>query len=337
MSLQRLQTLDLARGLAVVLMIQTHAFDAWLTNEAKATWGYRVSRELGAIPAPAFLLLSGVSLALLGNGKLTRGVSERGARWFITRRGLEVVAYGYLLSLAYATLDRGWSVSTLFRADILHAIGLGLVTSAWFVWRRSRGFVFVTILVVLTTSLVWRAHVPAPPFLAPLVGLFVDVPGWTRFPVVPLVIFTFAGVLGARAIAANQDRALALLLACIAAAALFEFLTGLTVTQVGGTLSRSHPAVIFNILDGIARTGAVVACAALLGRVAAAIRLNHLLSTLGRHSLLAYAVHLPFCYSVFARAFAHQLNGYIAGAAFTALVAFTFGAAKLREKLDLRG
>ena len=37
--------IDLARGAAVVLMVQTHAFDGWASPAAKTGWGYALSRR----------------------------------------------------------------------------------------------------------------------------------------------------------------------------------------------------------------------------------------------------------------------------------------------------
>ena len=45
-------------------MLQTHAFDGWVSPSAKAGLGYAFSRALANIPAPLFLLLAGVGLSL---------------------------------------------------------------------------------------------------------------------------------------------------------------------------------------------------------------------------------------------------------------------------------
>src|SRR5215475_1757713 len=61
----RLQYLDWMRGLAVVLMIETHVFDSFLAERYRSSEWYWLSQFLGGMPAPMFLFLLGVSLALV--------------------------------------------------------------------------------------------------------------------------------------------------------------------------------------------------------------------------------------------------------------------------------
>ena len=53
------------RGLACVLMFQTHCYDAWLGGDARNTWFLKASQVLGTAPAPLFLFLAGISFALV--------------------------------------------------------------------------------------------------------------------------------------------------------------------------------------------------------------------------------------------------------------------------------
>src|SRR5215510_10422552 len=62
----RLAYIDWMRGLACVLMFQTHCYDSWLSPAARKsssliTW----SRLGGTLPAPLFIFLAGVSFALV--------------------------------------------------------------------------------------------------------------------------------------------------------------------------------------------------------------------------------------------------------------------------------
>ena len=61
----RVQGVDVARGLASMLMVQGHAFDAWASAEARGTTWYAIeSAFLQTLALPAFLVLAGASLAL---------------------------------------------------------------------------------------------------------------------------------------------------------------------------------------------------------------------------------------------------------------------------------
>ena len=62
---RRIDAVDWLRGLAVVLMIQTHLYDAWCNPAAKADRrAYAWTRFIGGIPSRLFLLLVGVSMAI---------------------------------------------------------------------------------------------------------------------------------------------------------------------------------------------------------------------------------------------------------------------------------
>src|SRR2546422_5656033 len=62
---QRLSHIDWMRGLACVLMFQTHCYDSWLSPQARKTAFFHVSQLGGTFPAPLFVFLAGVSFALV--------------------------------------------------------------------------------------------------------------------------------------------------------------------------------------------------------------------------------------------------------------------------------
>src|SRR5947207_2410846 len=87
----RVRAIDWLRGLAVVLMIQAHGFDAWLLPEAKVGWGYWLVRHMSGLPSRMFLFLAGVSAALRFERQLARGVQAAVMRAQIARRGAQIV------------------------------------------------------------------------------------------------------------------------------------------------------------------------------------------------------------------------------------------------------
>lgn len=119
------------RGLACLLMFQTHCYDAWLGGDARNTTFLKGSQLLGTLPAPLFLFLAGVSFALvtgklmrknLGAGKITR---------IMARRGSEIFAFGLLFRLQEYLIAWGWAPwSDLFRVDVLNIIGLSMILMA---------------------------------------------------------------------------------------------------------------------------------------------------------------------------------------------------------------
>src|SRR5215469_2940907 len=75
----RLAYIDWMRGLACVLMFQTHCYDSWLSPEARKSSSLIIWSQLGGtLPAPLFIFLAGVSFALVTERLREKGV-ERAA------------------------------------------------------------------------------------------------------------------------------------------------------------------------------------------------------------------------------------------------------------------
>src|SRR5260370_785025 len=68
----RLAYIDWMRGLACVLMFQTHCYGSWLISGARKTEFYRWSQAAGALPPPLFIFLSG--------GLFSMGVQRRAGK-----------------------------------------------------------------------------------------------------------------------------------------------------------------------------------------------------------------------------------------------------------------
>jgi uncharacterized membrane protein len=87
------------RGLACVLMFQTHCYDSWLGGEARNTAFLRESQRLGTLPAPLFLFLAGISFALVTSKLVRKNASPGEITRTMVRRGGEIVAFGLLFRL----------------------------------------------------------------------------------------------------------------------------------------------------------------------------------------------------------------------------------------------
>jgi uncharacterized membrane protein len=130
-AISRLAWIDWMRGLACVLMFQTHCYDAWLGGNSRNTNFLQGSQLLGTLPAPLFLFLAGISFALV-TGKLI-GNNLRPAEITLTmaRRGAEILAFGFLFRLQEFVIAWGWAPwSDLLRVDILNIIGVSMILMA---------------------------------------------------------------------------------------------------------------------------------------------------------------------------------------------------------------
>lgn len=310
----RIKGVDVARGVASLIMIQGHAYDGWVAPEHKASAGYLFTRLLGTLPLPAFLVLAGAAIVLRVESGRARGERMEDVRRSVAMRGLGVVGWGYAVSFAYAAMDGVDGLDTLLRADVLHVIGLSIIAFALLgIGARARRMVIAALALVIVPSALcpWLsplgAEVRGP--LRFLAALIVDVPGVTLMPFVPLASWLGAGALVAMAMLRARARAegppsragapdgflIALALSALGIAIVATHATALMLEALGGALTRAHPAVWLNVLDLAARGVLVLAASALLStRIPE--RARRVLVRIGRGSLLAYVVHIPFCY-----------------------------------------
>lgn len=131
----RLGYVDWLRGLACLLMFQTHCYDAWLGGQARDSTVYTWSQLGGTFPAPLFLFLAGISFAIviekLGQNNFS---ANQTAKKTITR-GAEILALGLLFRLQEYAIALGWAPwADLFRVDIVNTIGVSLMLLGVMCW-----------------------------------------------------------------------------------------------------------------------------------------------------------------------------------------------------------
>jgi uncharacterized membrane protein len=116
------------RGLACVLMFQTHCYDAWLSPDARRSTFFMDSQLGGTFPAPLFLFLAGISFALVTDKLIQKGTAPAHIARTTIRRGAEIFAFGLLFRLQEYLIAWGWAPwSDLFRVDILNTIGMSMM------------------------------------------------------------------------------------------------------------------------------------------------------------------------------------------------------------------
>ena len=144
--------IDWARGLAVLVMIEAHTFDAWTRPASRhgAAWGYL--GVLAGFAAPAFLWLAGVGVALSAAATARRSGSRARAVDMVCRRGLEIFILAFLFRLQAFIVSPGSHPVTLFRVDILNIMGPAMVV-AGIVWGSIEAPASQAV-----ASLCWRAR-----------------------------------------------------------------------------------------------------------------------------------------------------------------------------------
>src|SRR5438445_11673962 len=97
---RRLAYIDWMRGLACVLMFQTHCYDSWMSPEAKKSSSLIAwSRLGGTLPAPRFIFLAGVSFGLVTEELREKVISRKTSARQRVRRGGEVFRIGVLFGV----------------------------------------------------------------------------------------------------------------------------------------------------------------------------------------------------------------------------------------------
>ena len=115
----RLAYIDWMRGLACLLMFQTHCYDSWLTPQARQTTFFMYSQLGGTFPAPIFLFLAGLSFALVTDKLVQKNLSATQIAGKTILRGAEILGFGFLFRLQEYLVAWGWApASDLLRVDI---------------------------------------------------------------------------------------------------------------------------------------------------------------------------------------------------------------------------
>jgi uncharacterized membrane protein len=305
----RLPQLDWMRGLACVLMFQTHCYDAWLSPAARQSPFFMYSQLLGTLPAPLFLFLAGVSAAMMAN-KVAAKSSLHTASRTIIRRGAEIWGLAMLFRVQEYLIAWHWAPWTdLLRMDVLNCIGvslilIGLVCSFSTAWPRFVGLSAITSLAIsCSTPLIWTHRMTWLPWFVETYFDGVHTQGkplpWL-FPIFPWTAFAFAGVVVGYFILSETGKRLLPIMVPVTA------ILGLAIAGVGYGLDHL-PFQLYPVYDFwhtspdffLIRLGIVIiilaACDARC-QMPALLSKSKALILMGQHSLLVYWVHIEFVY-----------------------------------------
>jgi uncharacterized membrane protein len=131
----RLAYIDWMRGLACILMFQTHCYDSWLGGAARQSRFFMYSQLGGTFPAPLFLFLAGISFALVTDKLWQKHLPPAEIARTTIRRGAEIFAFGLLFRVQEYVIAWGWAPkSDLLRVDILNTIGLSMMLMGVVCW-----------------------------------------------------------------------------------------------------------------------------------------------------------------------------------------------------------
>jgi uncharacterized membrane protein len=357
----RLAYIDWMRGLACLLMFQTHCYDSWLSPSARQTKFFMYSQLGGTFPAPLFLFLAGISFALVTEKLRQKNLPPAEIARTTVRRGAEIFGFGLLFRLQEYVLGWGWAPkSDLLRVDILNTIGLSMILMGVVCWivlalqRRPAHLSLVlagtgtALLISLFTPLLWTIW--RPRFLPWPLESYIDgvhnlgTPQPWLFPIFPWTGFAFAGlavgfILQSSWSQSNEAR----VFFCLGAA-------GIALVEISRWLD-AQPWQIYPVYDYwhtspeffLVRVGMLMMiltagyawCRWVIGRWIGALWSPLIL--LGQASLLVYWVHIEFVYGRFSILHKHGMGIGAASVGLAAIFLAMLGLAYVRTQMKGRG
>ncbi len=200
------------RGLACLLMFQTHCYDSWLSPAERQCKFFMYSQLGGTFPAPLFLFLAGISFALVTEKLWKKNLPPAQIARTTIRRGAEIFGFGLLFRLQEYLIAWGWAPrSDLLRVDILNTIGVSMMLMGVLCWlvlatraqvRVRAALVVASIATAALVSLLtpplwttWRPDWLPWPIESYINGVHnLGTPQAWLFPIFPWTAFAFAGL-----------------------------------------------------------------------------------------------------------------------------------------------
>ncbi len=195
--MKRFPFLDWMRGLAVVVMIQCHAFNAFARPDTRDGGAYMLSQFVGGMAAPLFLFMAGMTTAFQMES-LARREASPWRRWAAALRRA-----AYIMGIALLFRFTNWlgsfpngNLQELTKVDILNCMAVAMAafaaTAAFGAGGRMRfavlGAAGVAMLSPLLANLPWDG---VPPLLR---EYLVPGVGRGRFPFFPCASYLGFGI-----------------------------------------------------------------------------------------------------------------------------------------------
>jgi hypothetical protein len=202
---KRLDFIDLLRGWAVIIMIETHVLNATLLPSLRLELPFKILDFINGLVAPAFLFASGLAYAVVTRRKLNDYLSF--GRPLVRQfwRLLFILFVGYMLHLpkfyfhhlVYEAGEQAWRV--FFQVDVLQCIAVSLlILQALLLVLRSERRLYLaaaalTAAVIIVSPPVWGVDfwtlLPIP------LAEYFNGRHFSEFSLFPWSSFLFAGAL----------------------------------------------------------------------------------------------------------------------------------------------
>jgi uncharacterized membrane protein len=292
-----LLALDWLRGIAVLVMVECHTFNALLSPSFRTTWWFSILNWLNGLVAPAFLLVSGAVMGLNLQNRWD-DVVHAGPTWRkLWRRIGQVFIVAYLLHFPgpilwqFATPQAAQLLAVWTKVDILQCIAASLAIILLLVplarTSKSHRIICLVLGVVTATGVQSVARLAVGATLIPRWLLNYLWPADVgMFPLVPWAAYLFLGVWLGPAIFFGESKAqqtIRVLLAAVCFVVASTFMPS----------SQTYDAQFIFSRMGWVMVGLAACC--WLGKP---LRGTVWLLQFGQLSLWSYTVHLLIVYTI---------------------------------------
>jgi len=308
----RIQFIDLLRGWAVIVMIETHVFNASLDPVITNGYPFQLLKFVNGLVAPSFLFASGLAYAVTTNRKINEYLAF-GPKLFrqLGRLSL-IIGIGYLMHLPRFSLQhlltlteaRQWEA--VYQADVLQCIGVSLlvIQLVLLAVRSERALyrvVFaITIGLLAATPFMWS--IDAWTIVPPPVGEYLNGLHHSLFPLFPWSSFLFAGSLtGYWYVRSGRTKSDAGVVLALGAIAVLLIISSLLLTPLTREFYPVYDYWRFSPAFVLLRLGLVCVLTAgmFLYERRAGVSPSSVVTLIGRQSLLVYVAHLFLIYGDF--------------------------------------
>jgi uncharacterized membrane protein len=318
--------IDLLRGFALVVMIETHVVNSYLPAVLRKDSPFFFWLTfINGLVAPAFLFAAGFSIVLLGDRQWGDWLHFRLPFWKQMRR------LGFILMIAYYSHLQGFRLSRYLtpqdyrfwartlQVDILQCVVVSLlaILSLMFLLRKKSllpwGAGILAVLVTFVTPWMWARDFRT---VLPLsLALFLNPHGTSLFPLFPWICFVLAGcVVSCLFLQSVRKQKIPEYIERIGWTGILLIGSGLLLRHVPYTLPGYANFFTTSPLYLMIRMGCVFIICALLYRLEAGARwIPQSILTAGKESLLVYGVHLWIIFALLRGKFLGPILGLQTG------------------------
>ncbi|MEI7811833.1 MAG: heparan-alpha-glucosaminide N-acetyltransferase domain-containing protein [Ignavibacteria bacterium] len=200
---KRFAFIDLYRGWALLFMIETHVFNAFLNQAYKHSQWFDVLTFFNGLIAPSFLFISGFAFTIASSRKVAEFRTYKSEFWRqLWRIGL-IFLVGYSLRLPYLSLQKMLHLATpdklmfFYCVDVLQCIAFGLLLLFIMKLIIKNGKLYnyiltgLSVLLFMTAPLIWQIdftkYMPLP------LANYMNPQNGSLFPLFPWLAFMLSG------------------------------------------------------------------------------------------------------------------------------------------------